>query len=77
MTKKISQINKEVQFLGIKLTGVKGGINLTDSEVLDIGRLLLKAGYTIKIQKKRPPGKNSGAYDKYIVISGGDLSAAK
>lgn len=61
----------------IKLTGVKGGINLTDTEILEIGRLLLKAGYSINILKKRPPGKTSGAYDKYIVISGGDLSAAK
>lgn len=49
--------------------GTSDGI--TDAERQQIGALLLKAGYCVKLVKKRQPGKT--AYDQYVVISGGFL----
>lgn len=44
---------------------------LTDAERLQLGALFLKAGYGVKLTKKRQAGKS--AYDYYIVLSGGFL----
>lgn len=60
--------------MDLNLTGIRNVAGLTDAEILDIGRLLLKAGYTVRVARKRPNGKTSGAYDKYLVITGGDSS---
>lgn len=51
--------------------GTRGG--LTDAEQLQLGALLLKAGYCVELTKRRKPGKDVGAYDQYVVISGGFL----
>lgn len=58
--------------MDLKLTGIKGAAGLTDAEILEMGRLLLKAGYAVRVSKKRPNGKTTGAFDKYLVLSGGD-----
>lgn len=40
--------------------------SLTESERLDIARLLVKAGYTVRIGKEKPANKPNGAYVFYI-----------
>ena len=40
--------------------------NLTAPERLDLGRRLLKAGYTEQMTRRHRAGKASGAYDYYI-----------
>lgn len=40
--------------------------NLTAPERLDLGRMLLKAGYTAQMTRRHRAGKASGAYDYYI-----------
>lgn len=40
--------------------------SLTESERLDIARLLVKAGYTVRIGKEKPSNKPNGAYVFYI-----------
>lgn len=37
--------------------------NLTAPERLDLGRMLLKAGYTVQMTRRHRAGKASGAYD--------------
>lgn len=39
--------------------------SLTEAERLEIGRLLLKAGYTVTVGKEKP-AKQNGAYVHYI-----------
>ena len=40
--------------------------NLNDNDLQELGRLLLKAGYTVRLGKERPKGKTTGAYIKYV-----------
>lgn len=40
--------------------------SLNDSDRLDLARLLLKAGYTVKLGREKPAGKATGAYIYYI-----------
>lgn len=40
--------------------------SLTESERLDIARLLVKAGYTVRIGKEKPTNKPNAAYVCYI-----------
>lgn len=40
--------------------------SLTETERLEIGRLLLKAGYTVRVGKEKPTNKPNGAYVFYI-----------
>lgn len=40
--------------------------SLTEPERLDIARLLVKAGYTVRIGKEKPANKPNGAYVFYI-----------
>jgi len=46
---------------------------LTDAERLQLGALLLKAGYCVELTKRRQDGGKGRAYDQYITISGGFL----
>ena len=39
---------------------------LNESERLEIARLLLKAGYTVRLGRKKPMGKPNGAYTYFI-----------
>lgn len=41
----------------IKITDQKNG-NLNEADRLDIARLLIKAGYTVRVGKEKPAGKN-------------------
>lgn len=50
------------------LTGLKSGVGLTEQERLEVGRLMLKAGYRVEFQKRRPPGKTAGPYEFYILL---------
>lgn len=43
----------------------KGG-SLTEPERLEIARLLIKAGYTVRIGKEKPTNKPNGAYVAFI-----------
>jgi len=40
--------------------------SLNETERLEIARLLLKAGYTARLGRERPAGKNSGNFDYFI-----------
>ena len=40
--------------------------SLTESERLDIARLLVKGGYTVRIGKEKPTNKPNAAYVCYI-----------
>lgn len=40
--------------------------SLNDADRLDMARLLLKAGYTVKLGREKPAGKPNGAYVYYI-----------
>lgn len=51
--------------------GTSEGLNETDR--LQLGYLLLKAGYCVKLTKKRQQGGKGRAYDQYVVFSGGFL----
>lgn len=50
------------------LTGARAGMGLTEQERLEVGRLMLKAGYRVELQKRRPPGKDKGPYEFYILL---------
>lgn len=39
---------------------------LNEQERLDIARLLIKAGYTVKIGKERSAGKSNAAYIYFV-----------
>lgn len=39
---------------------------LNEQERLDIARLLIKAGYTVKIGKEKPTGKSNAAYIYFV-----------
>lgn len=54
--------------MDILLTPAKPGLGLTEAERLDLGRLLLKAGYTTSIVKQRPQGRTKGSYEYYVRI---------
>ena len=41
-----------------------GAMNETDR--LQMARLLIKAGYTVRIVRERPHGKNNGTYTYYV-----------
>lgn len=40
--------------------------SLNENDRLALGNLLLKAGYCVKIDREKPPGKNGGAYNYYV-----------
>ena len=44
----------------ILLTPAKTGMGLSETERLEVGRLMLKAGYRVTFVKRRPPGKTAG-----------------
>lgn len=46
---------------------------LTDAERLQLGALLLKAGYRVELTRKRQQNGQGRAYDQYVIISGGFL----
>lgn len=52
----------------ILLTPAKAGVGLTEAERLELGRLMLKAGYRVQFMKRRPPGKTAGPHEYYIVL---------
>lgn len=39
---------------------------LNDQERLDLARLLIKAGYVVKIGREKPAGKKNAAYVHYV-----------
>ena len=41
----------------ILLTPAKTGVGLSETERLEVGRLMLKAGYRVTLVKRRPPEK--------------------
>lgn len=43
--------------------------SLSETERLEIARLLVKAGYTVRIGKEKPANKPNGAYVFYIEYS--------
>ena len=49
-----------------------GALNETDR--LEIARLLLKAGYTVRIGKEKAVGKNSAASIHYIEFEDGEVN---
>ena len=52
----------------ILLTTAKTGVGLSETERLEVGRLMLKAGYRVTLVKRRPPGKTAGPQEHYIVL---------
>lgn len=52
----------------ILLTPAKPYAGLSEDERLEVGRLMLKAGYRVEFERRRPPGKTSGAFEFYIVL---------
>jgi len=52
----------------ILLTPAKTGVGLSETERLEVGRLMLKAGYRVTLVKRRPPGKTAGPQEHYIVL---------
>lgn len=52
----------------ILLTPAKTGAGLSEVERLEVGRLLLKAGYRVQFVRRRPPGKTAGPQEHYIVL---------
>lgn len=40
--------------------------SLTESDRLEIARLLIKSGYTVRIGKEKPANKPNGAYVAFI-----------
>lgn len=40
--------------------------SLSEPERLEIARLLIKAGYTVRVGKEKPANKPNGAYVAYI-----------
>ena len=44
---------------------------LSESDRLELARLLLKAGYTVRIGRDRPPGKSTGAWVWYVQFEEG------
>lgn len=42
------------------------GYTLTEPERFEIARLLVKAGYTVRVGREKPANKPNGAYIPYI-----------
>lgn len=40
--------------------------SLSESDRLEIARLLIKAGYQVSIKRERPPGKDTGRWIYYV-----------
>ena len=45
--------------------------SLNESDRLELARLLIKAGYTVRIGAEYPPGKTSGSKRHYVEYSDG------
>jgi hypothetical protein len=43
---------------------------LNEQERLDIARLLIKAGYTVRIGREKPDGKANGAFTYFVEFCG-------
>lgn len=52
----------------MKIRKLKNG-TMTESDRIEIARLLVKAGYTVRIVRERPAGKTAGAYEHFIEFS--------
>ena len=52
----------------ILLTPAKSYMGLSEDERLEVGRLMLKAGYRVEFERRRPPGKTAVAFEFYIVL---------
>ena len=48
---------------------------LSEDERLDLGRLLLKAGYRVDIVHRRPNTNSGTNYDYFMVVDKGDNNA--
>ena len=49
----------------MKITNQKHGA-LTEADLLDLAKLLVKAGYMVRKAKERQNGKDSGKYVHYV-----------
>ena len=48
---------------------------LSEDERLDLGRLLLKAGYRVDIVRRRPNANPGTQYEYYMILDKGDSNA--
>ena len=44
---------------------------LSENDRLELARLLVKAGYTVRIGKEKQPGKSSNTYSYFVEFSEG------
>ncbi|WP_206458675.1 resolvase [Anaerovorax sp. IOR16] len=58
----------------MRIYSLKSG-SLNEADRLEIARLLIKAGYTVRIGREKPSGRKSSAYVHFVEFEEGDLNA--
>lgn len=58
--------------LSLTLAKLKG---LSEDERLDLGRLMLKAGYRVDIVRRRPNANPGTQYEYFMILDKGDSNA--
>lgn len=48
---------------------------LSEAERLELARLYIKAGYTVRLGRERPAGKPSGQYIPFVELLGAEKAA--